>query len=538
MRISKGFSDDRNHPSREQAADPRPVVRSDTIGIEDRDDTWQENEMNDAALTRIMNSPQMPTLPAVAVQVLDLTSRRDVELGEIANVVEHDPAIATRVLKTVNSSFYGLTRRVGSIRQALAYLGMETVRGLVLGFSLARTFRADDDVVFDFNDYWRRSIIAASAARALAGIVRNADPDEAFVAALVRDIGMIALWKHFDDRYLQLLDLSQGDHAKLSGLERRHFEVDHAEIGAGMIEGWKFPSNIVDVVLLHHHGTEVAACEEDMRRIVLLAGDVAESLADESSQSQAALRRYEERAAEWFDLRRGTARAALQSIIDHATELSRLFELDTGSMPDVDSILEEADRLRRENRVIVPDGEESFARDQLTGLPERTSFQNDLLARFDDAGTASEPTAVLLVAVDGMRELNRDGGPGSGDAALARAAEAVDRACREACGDQVTVYRFVGAELAVLVKGDVSTNITPLADRISAAVRLAPLADENLGLLSLGVSVGTVNLTSQSGPASPDELLRAAMMALSEARRSGGDSIVHWGDQELVAIAA
>ena len=494
--------------------------------------------MNDAALTRIMNSPQMPTLPAVAVQVLDLTSRRDVELGEIASVVEHDPAIATRVLKTVNSSFYGLTRRVGSIRQALAYLGMETVRGLVLGFSLARTFRADHDVVFDFNDYWRRSILAASAARALAGIVRNVDPDEAFVAALVRDIGMIALWKHFDDRYLQLLDLCQGDHAKLAGLERRHFEVDHAEIGAGMIEGWKFPSNIVDVVLLHHHGTEVAASEEDMRRIVLLAGDVAESFADASPRSQAALRRYEERAAEWFDLRRGTARAALQSIIDHATELSRLFELDTGSMPDVDSILEEADQLRRENRVIVPSVEENFDRDQLTGLPERALFQNDLLARFDDSDSAFQPTAVLLVAVDGMREINRDGGPGSGDAALARASEAVNRACREACGDQVMVYRFVGAELAVLVKGDAANRITSLADRISAAVRLAPLADENLGLLSLGVSIGTVNRSSDSGPGSPDELLRAAMMALSEARRAGGDAIIHWGDPELVALVA
>ena len=259
--------------------------------------------MNDAALARIMNSPQMPTLPAVAVQVLELTSRRDVELSEIARVVEHDPAIATRVLKTVNSSFYGLTRRVGSIRQALAYLGMETVKGLVLGFSLARTFKADEDVVFDFDDFWRRSILAASAARAIAGIVRKGDPDEAFVAALVRDLGMIALWRYFDDRYLQLLDLADGDHATLPGLERRHFEVDHAEIGAGMLEGWKFPSEIVDVVLLHHHDVDVAAQDEDMRRVVLLAGDVAESLAGDPRRAQAALSRYEKRAAAWFDLR-------------------------------------------------------------------------------------------------------------------------------------------------------------------------------------------------------------------------------------------
>ncbi len=65
----------------------------------------RSEEMNDTALKRIMESPQLPTLPAVAVRVLELTSRRDVELGEVAKAVEHDPAIATRVLKTVNSSF-------------------------------------------------------------------------------------------------------------------------------------------------------------------------------------------------------------------------------------------------------------------------------------------------------------------------------------------------------------------------------------------------------------------------------------------------
>ncbi len=490
--------------------------------------------MNDAALARIMNSPQMPTLPAVAVQVLELTSRRDVELAEIARVVEHDPAIATRVLKTVNSSFYGLTRRVGSIRQALAYLGMETVKGLVLGFSLARTFRSDEDVVFDFNEYWRRSILAASAARAIAGIVRKGDPDEAFVAALVRDIGMIALWRYFDDRYLQLLDLAAGDHAKLPALERRHFEVDHAEIGAAMVEGWKFPSQIVDVVLLHQHGTEVAAQDEDMRRIVLLAGEVAESLAGDPAHAQAALRRYETHAAEWFELRRGTAMAALKSITEHAQELGRLFELETGDSPDVDALLEEADRLRRSIRVTMPEGEEAPDRDPITGLPDRSVFQRDLLETFDSESSL----AIVLVGVDGMREINREGGPGSGDAALARASEAVVRATRDACGEQAVVHRFVGAELAVLVRGEGVARASALAERLRAAVRLSPFSDDALGLRSLGVSVGVATRSNSSGPASPDELLRAAMMALSEARRTGGDAIVAWQDGEPVSIAA
>ncbi len=492
--------------------------------------------MNDAALNRIMNDPQMPTLPAVAVQILELTSRRDVELSEIARVVEHDPAIATRVLKTVNSSFYGLTRRVGSIRQALAYLGMETVKGLVLGFSLARTFEDDDDVVFDFDDYWRRSIITASAARALAGITRACDPDEAFVAALVRDLGMIALWKHFGDRYLQLLDLADGDHEKLPDLERRHFEIDHAEIGAAMIEGWKFPSEIVDVVLLHHHGTEVMASNEKMRRIVLLAGMVADSLSNKGNRSQSALRRYEETSSVWFDLRRGTARAALASITEHASELAGLFDLDTVDLADVDSILEEADRVRKENHVVIPESRDSSSVDPITGLQDRTVFQQKLLESFDRQD--SRVTGVMLVVVEGMRELNRDGGPGTGDAALARASEAVARTCHEACGTSVSVFRFVGAELAILLHGDAVLRSDQLAERIRAAVRLAPLADQNLGLRRLGVSIGVAAHSGGSVNGSPDELLRASMMALSEARRAEGDAIVGWQAGEAVPMAA
>lgn len=477
--------------------------------------------MNDAVMARITECPNMPTLPAVAVQILDLTARRDVELSDIAKVIENDPAMTTRVLKTVNSSFYGLTRRVGSIRQALAYLGMETVKGLVLGFSLARTFDDDEDVIFDFEEYWKRSIFAASAARAIASMVRLDDPEEAFVAALVRDIGMVALWRHFGDRYLQILDLSAGDHRRLPELERKYFEADHTDVGASMLEGWNFPSDIVDVVLLHHQGTSVTAQNEDLRRVVLLADHVVESLIGDPERSQAALRRYEEDATLWFDVRRGTVLAALRSITDHAWDLSSMFELPGDAKIDIESLLEEADRRRRTtprvgNPVADPD-----PIDTVTGLQDRNAFQRDLLECFQD----ENPTSVLLVGVDGMRELNRDGGPGSGDAALGQASRAVMRTSRELGGDAVRGYRFVGAELAILVQGETVDRIGDLAERIRAAVRLAPLADENLGLKTLGVSIGVAIRGSGEGMQTPDEVLRSAMMALSEARRRGGGEI-------------
>ena len=98
----------------------------------------------------------------------------------------------------------------------------------------------------------------------------------------------------------------------------------------------------------------------------------------------------------------------------------------------------------------------------------------------------------------------------------------------------------MGAEIAVLIRGDATDRIESVAERIRAAVRLAPMTDERLGLRSLGVSIGMASRRVTFGPGSPDELLRAARMALSEARRAGGDAIVQWGEGEgePIAIAA
>ena len=206
---------------------------------------------------------------------------------------------------------------------------------------------------------------------------------------------------------------------------------------------------------MHHLGTEVAAQDEDMRRIVLLGNLVAEILGTDSDRAQKALQQYEELASTWFDLRRGTAFAALSSITEHAGELGRMFDLEASRCPDVDSILEEADRLRRANRIAVPTAETDENIDVLTGLPDRTAFQKDLLDVFDSEGEAS----ILLVGIDGMRELNRTGGPGTGDAALVKVAEAVIRTCREAVGESA---RSTSTKVIVPVAASGPVSVPPV----------------------------------------------------------------------------
>ena len=125
--------------------------------------------MIDTRLDHVLAGPRLPSLPAVAVRVLQLAERPDTTLQQVAEAIEFDQALSARLLRTVNSSFYGLARPCGNIEQALAYLGLKAVRSLVLGFSLARSLDGGgtEDVDFPWRAYWRRVIFTAATARML-----------------------------------------------------------------------------------------------------------------------------------------------------------------------------------------------------------------------------------------------------------------------------------------------------------------------------------------------------------------------------------
>ena len=148
--------------------------------------------MSAATLDKVLASPKLPTLPAVATKMLQLTSNPDVELDDIADLVQYDQALSAKILKTVNSSYYSLRQPCTNIKRALTYLGLNTVKSLVLGFSLVDLTRHNDDG-FDLMDYWRRCVYSAAAARRIAMVTGTCDADEAYIAALMQDIGMLAM---------------------------------------------------------------------------------------------------------------------------------------------------------------------------------------------------------------------------------------------------------------------------------------------------------------------------------------------------------
>lgn len=236
--------------------------------------------MNEQLLEKIRQCPTLPTLPRVAVEIVRLTEDADAAIPALAKIVSQDPALSAKVLKTVNSSFYGLSHTIGSIEHALVVLGLDGVKTLVLGFSLVSGLKSVQPKGFDHLVYWRRSIYAAAAARIFAEEFKRVEAEEAFLAALLMDIGMLALDQVLGAKYAPVITRA-GSHSALCALEVGSLGLTHADVAAMLAETWKLPPTLA-VPMAHHHRPQQVEDPRlrELTDVVWLAGRCADVFVD------------------------------------------------------------------------------------------------------------------------------------------------------------------------------------------------------------------------------------------------------------------
>jgi len=493
--------------------------------------------MNYATLEKVLASPDLPSLPAVALKVLELTSKPDVSLKQVAQVIENDQAIAAKVLRTINSSFYGLSKRCGSIQQALALLGLQTVKGLVLGFSLAKSVDGggESEISFDFISYWRRCMYSAAASKHIAASTRRCDPDEAFVAALMQDIGMVALWRALGDQYLQTLDVAGKQHSKLCAIERKAFEIDHAAVSGEMAKRWRFPESMVEALRCHHDSQKAPVEAAGIAQVVEIGG-LAAALVAGGIRSEDGVNRFCAAANDWFNIKSTPALGMLQTIADLAQQMSRVFGLNVGEKADIDGIIHRAQAIRDDqslpsiNLEQVVEDEARGALDSVTGLPERAVFVRDLDLGFSVNAQGGDGTGigVCLISLDGVRAINNRLGPSAGDRALAAVAPAIV----EGLGRFGRAYRFVGTAFVGLLPKTDGEQLARVAESIRKKIAETVFRIETGSgpeSVQFSVSCGIALSDGQnSGIANREHLVRAALSALAAAQKQGENSIARY----------
>ena len=193
---------------------------------------------------------ELPSLPVVVLELLSSMDQDDTDVHVLAQKIELDQALAAKTLRIANSSFYGMQSKVTSIPQAVSVLGFHSIRTVVTACALTSSF-APAAGGFDFQAFWRHSLATAIAARLLAPHL-GVNPETAFTAGLLHDLGTLVLVTRFPAEHVLVRSYRQAHDCQMAEAELAVIGIDHAQVGSALAAYWKSPEAIQQAVADHY----------------------------------------------------------------------------------------------------------------------------------------------------------------------------------------------------------------------------------------------------------------------------------------------
>lgn len=236
----------------------------------------------------VSNIRNLPTPPIVFHQIQKVINDPKTSAGQIASILSEDPAMSVKVLKLTNSAFYGLSREVDSVKQAVVIVGLEAIKNLVLSASVLDMFKGKH-VNQEFEDkFWRHSLATAFCSRMMARRLRAkamVDADAAFSSGLLHDIGKIILCSFLPDEYRRFDEERRRDtQAETYVVEDRVLGYNHTQIGSLLAMQWKLPHRLTEAITFHHH-PQLSESEEPLVHVVHLANYISKKTFYDSDES-------------------------------------------------------------------------------------------------------------------------------------------------------------------------------------------------------------------------------------------------------------
>jgi len=193
----------------------------------------------------------LPTLPIVSKQIKDLFENDDITIRSLEDLIQKDAPLATKILKMVNSSFYGLINKTSSLEHALVILGLKEVKNIVLAFSIQSYFTNENSNI-DRNRFWKHSIVCSQIAKFLGNHFNAPGKDTLFLSGLIHDIGKLVFDQYFHDEFLETVNMVVSKQIKTSEAEKNILGVTHYQVAAKLLQQWQFPKDVIMQVFYHH----------------------------------------------------------------------------------------------------------------------------------------------------------------------------------------------------------------------------------------------------------------------------------------------
>lgn len=494
--------------------------------------------MNTSLLSAIVNSDALPSMPVVAFKVLELCRQEDVDFQDVVEVIAKDPALTAKMLKVSNSSMFGMAKTVASLEQAVKVLGLRTVKIMALGFSLVDTFRPHAGIGFDYPGYWRRCLSTAVAARQLHSVTGDVRRDEAFVAGLLCDIGMLAAERHPQRIYQPVVDAHAEMKGRIQDIESALLGITHAHISALMLAKWNTPEVICQAVQAHHGEgiDQLGPRPQALARVLWAASEISELFCGDTDAT--AYQAVSDHIMKIVGIKPKPLEA-LMAVINHQVgEAAELFSLKLTDEISFDEIRSRAmlqmatlsfsadqERAQAETRAREATALSESLRtraemDKLTSIANRQTFDDRLAAMMSDAATRRGDLGLILLDVDHFKRFNDTYGHLAGDEVL----KSLGQCLRKISDDTQFAARYGGEEFAIIVADMTARDLRCLAEDIRKNIARIKVQRGDVAL-SVTASLGVAHVNLGEENVAPNELIERADGCLYEAKREGRNRV-------------
>jgi putative nucleotidyltransferase with HDIG domain len=242
-----------------------------------------EQDRDQVVARSVQQISHIATLPEVTLKIIELVEDPSSTAQDLHSVISNDPALGSRILKVVNSAFYGLPGQIGSINRAIVLLGLNAVKNIAIAASLAKLYRGGQLCPsFSAKDLWTHSIATAACSKLIADVIKLGLPDEAFLGGLIHDIGIMVEMQADRQKLIEVINALNVDNEgvptrNMLDEETRVFGANHQDFGRGLCEKWKFPKSFSYVTGSHHAPLELPAQHRTLACVVYVADRVSAS---------------------------------------------------------------------------------------------------------------------------------------------------------------------------------------------------------------------------------------------------------------------
>jgi diguanylate cyclase (GGDEF)-like protein len=470
---------------------------------------------------------KLPTLPGIALKILESVQKERPDLKEIGEILATDPPLSAEVLRLINSSLYALSVKVTSVFHAVNMLGLNTVKNLALSFALIKQSPGNGNGEFDYPQFWKNSLTAAVSARLIAEKVAPAMAEDAFFIGLLHDMGVLTLACVMPDQYgLVVREMAQSPCSRQDA-EAQILGFDHMEVGQQLLTSWGLPPHFCLSVGCHHDPQKIATRDAEtllMSRILHLA-TLYTNLFREGGQS-AHLGLIDHFAETYGYQESFNVDEVGTRILDQTRQIFPYFDL---NLDDERKYLEIVDQARAALINVSSDFMEQLVdqrrqikvlrrqatHDGLTHLMNYQYFQESLAREIARSQRSGAPLTVIMADIDRFKAVNDTFGHLAGDKALQAVAALLKMSLRETD----LIARYGGEEFAMVLFNILPEDALVVAERVRTSI----------GALSIGFEDQTFQVSMSFGIATmyPDHvisreaLLDQADKALYQAKAAG-----------------